>query len=763
MGEEPASSRHAVPTTLSVTVVRDFSRISPGHMWELICRPRIQKQWLGASSTIALNAGQRFSLSDGGSLWRTGRVVRIRPGLLVAEMLSDRGATTKLTLSVEPVHPPAGPPIARSTTTAGPAAVDNGQPAEAAASVVGPVAPSVSDKVLDQPANSVAEPPAVALTQLVNDPAANDDTFEHVAVPRRRTCRVVITEEGFPEATSREESAAYWRAALGRLSAICSHRNARVASPRQAVILIHGIGEQRPGNTLRNFMRAGTLGASKSTQVKPDRGSRLFELRRVSIGAMPRKNLPTTDVFELYWQHIIRDTTTHQVTTWARRLLLRRHIPRPLRAPWLLVMTLLVVVSAVLIFGVATRASWIASGSLVVVIALFVWRSVGRPLTVNWVGDAARYLSPDPGNVAHRQAIRQEGVDLLTRLHQGGRFDRIVIVGHSLGSVIAYDIITHAWIRMNAEHRSPSRARFGATRAVERAIGADVLAYQATGDDEKRCEIARHGQELQHAAWREQRRNTHPWLVTDLVTVGSPLTYGGFLMSDSEEEFERAKLDRVLPTCPPRTRPDKMPRRRRGPPRQPLPVESNAGAASAKKSANGDPEQPRRCSYEVAYSDPRGGQRTFTVFDHGAPFAVTRWTNLYFPAKWLGLKGDLVGGPIAPQFGCWVHDIKLPPLRGLVSHTRYWESQPTRGTPPPKPQTDAQSGPENDASGAAADRPTDDAERVVVAKSPYDSGAQHIAKLRTAIGPWSRGDLRMLCEALPNWLWAEEGNRTSSE
>jgi hypothetical protein len=34
---------------------------------------------------------------------------------------------------------------------------------------------------------------------------------------------------------------------------------------------------------------------------------------------------------------------------------------------------------------------------------------------------------------------------MLEALHDKDEYDRIVIVGHSLGSVIGYDITTHAW------------------------------------------------------------------------------------------------------------------------------------------------------------------------------------------------------------------------------------------------------------------------------------------------------------------------------
>jgi hypothetical protein len=41
----------------------------------------------------------------------------------------------------------------------------------------------------------------------------------------------------------------------------------------------------------------------------------------------------------------------------------------------------------------------------------------------------------------------------------------------------------------------------------------------------------------------------------------------------------------------------------------------------------------------------------FRTYHHAAPFAVTRWTNLYFKSGVGGLAGDIVAGPVAPLFG----------------------------------------------------------------------------------------------------------------
>jgi uncharacterized protein YndB with AHSA1/START domain len=443
---------------------------------------------------------------------------------------------------------------------------------------------------------------------------------------------VRVRETGALSDAQRSEIDDFWKAALDRLQDLVSAVRRRRDAPRQAVVIIHGIGEQLPGATLRHVAESGVLGKmDEASFVKPDRVSGSFELRQITFSATEDRACPTTDAFELYWANVIRDTTLAQVGAWLRGLLLRRRVPRPLRPLWLLgwlILLAVVVGSALELFGVWHLPRWLAAGGVVAVIAGLLWQVIARPVAINVLGDAARYLSPKPGNVAARQAIRQAGVDLLDRLHRRGNYDRIVVLGHSLGSVIAYDVLTFAWIEQYRAHDRPSAPRFNDIRAVERAAGTEPDPVI--------------GQGLQHEAWTQMRRNTQPWLVTDLVTVGSPLTYADFLMASNQRQFDAAKRDRVLPTAPPVTQ-----------------VERQSGH--------------HRCSFDFSYTgDPTTKQQTMTTFDHAALFGATRWTNLYFEMRGGGLIGDLVGGPVAPQFGHWVRDVPLASPVRRFSHTCYW-------------------------------------------------------------------------------------------
>src|SRR3546814_8122774 len=65
-------------------------------------------------------------------------------------------------------------------------------------------------------------------------------------------------------------------------------------------------------------------------------------------------------------------------------------------------------------------------------------------------GDAARYFSPDPDNVEARQKIRLAGIQVIEKLTASKAYDRIIVVGHSLGSAIGLDIVSYGFSRVGA-------------------------------------------------------------------------------------------------------------------------------------------------------------------------------------------------------------------------------------------------------------------------------------------------------------------------
>jgi hypothetical protein len=337
-----------------------------------------------------------------------------------------------------------------------------------------------------------------------------------------------------------DDTARFWSRRVELVTALVRGVEKRRGKVSQAVVVIHGIGEQQPGRTLRSLVASGVIGDAATpgdAWVKPDRLSESFELRKTAFRGSSDGAYPNTDVYEFYWAHMIRDTTFGQVLAWARRLLLRGSVPRPLRPAWVILWLIAIVAVAGVLLAAFDVVPWLTGGAVVVGASLL-WRWLVRGLLVKLVGDAPRYLVPLPENIALRQEVRTAGVQLVRRLHEDG-YDRIVILGHSLGSVIAYDIVKHSWIAMNIVHRRPHDTSFKAAVALEKEVTGSATAADA--------------QALQHAAWHELRANTQPWLVTDLVTVGSPLTYADYLMADGRPDFEALAADRVLPTCPPVT------------------------------------------------------------------------------------------------------------------------------------------------------------------------------------------------------------------
>jgi hypothetical protein len=144
-------------------------------------------------------------------------------------------------------------------------------------------------------------------------------------------------------------------------------------------------------------------------------------------------------------------------------------------------------------------------------------------------------------------------------------------------------------------------------------------------------------------------------LISDFVTLGSPLTHAEFLIASSRDDFLQRQKARELPTAPPvRERLD--------------PFVLACAVETAALPISAPPELTRL----TVFPDPPGSG-TWSMH-HGACFAVVRWTNIFDSAH-LIYRGDLISGALAPQFGPMVADIDLRDLRGQAksfSHTSYW-------------------------------------------------------------------------------------------
>ena len=407
-------------------------------------------------------------------------------------------------------------------------------------------------------------------------------------------------------------------------------------SVKQAVVLIHGIGEQKPMSTLRGFVDAvwthdeaiHNQYAGSGMWSKPDNVSQSFELRRL----VTPQNIAgiETHFFEFYWAHLMEGTSYGHVIAWARSLLLRRPstVPRQLKPVYWLLIILLTVALLLLAHAVIGRKTgmtaippWLSlvSSLLLVPLAGFIVLRV--------VGDAARYLHVAPTNIQRRHEIRQAGVALLKALHEPERkYDRILLVGHSLGSVIGYDILTHAWVDFN--HDPPTGSKdISALEALE----------ELAGSANERPDVV---QSAQRRYFEELKSNGNRWRVTDFVTMGSPLTHAALLLANDLSDLRKKQDDREFPKC--------------------LPVLETLRRSHV---------DVKRFSYEV---EPKK-KDSYRVPHHAAVFAPTRWTNLYFPCRAI-FWGDLVGGPLSGVTGEGVRDIAVSTRQrgGLFSHTLYW-------------------------------------------------------------------------------------------
>lgn len=456
------------------------------------------------------------------------------------------------------------------------------------------------------------------------------------------------------------------------------------ARPRQAVVLIHGIGEQRPMATLRGFVHA--LLPNGAYYSKPDDISDSFELRRLKLrrhaeDEVSVKDWPDTDFYEYYWAHQMHGTVISHIVSWLGAVMVRGwkavrsgtndwyppRLPSLVYAAWALAIGVAATALVSLLYPVyckqwktCVKLEFLDAGWIVLLLAILgvLWKSILRPFAfgavVDVAGDAARYLDVNPKNVARRYDILRGGVAMLRKLHEDHdtdgdrimyRYGRVVLVGHSLGSVIAYDILKHYFHEVNG--KLPVEVNdFSPVENYRGSNGAPVF----EGNDP--YENADAFRLRQREVWRRYARHTPAgiplpsselsrgrWIVTDLVTMGSPLAYAPILLAEDLSDFRKKTGMRELPICPP-----------------------DRSHAS----------NPGRFTVDVSMETERFHKSI--VLQHHAFFAVTRWTNFYF-------KRDPVGGALLPIFGSGIDDRRLGGPDLLRAHVSYW-SLDEKGGPP---------------------------------------------------------------------------------
>jgi hypothetical protein len=455
---------------------------------------------------------------------------------------------------------------------------------------------------------------------------------------------------------------------------------------KQAIVVIHGMGEQRPVETLDRFSKVITPeGATFYSKV--DRLSESFEARRHLIP--PQPGLGTqTEIYEYHWSHLMQGNQLGDLFPLLRRMLLP--VPGWWGAPLTLIavaaafallmsmMSLIVLPVAVqVLLGVlAVVGIWFVIRYVpvgLIVLWLLIWLGVGwvawalvwgplkdvlsgvesdpirallgggvtavattylisrvmpKWLTSSFV-DVVRYLDTSPRSYQIRKEIRAGIIDLLQALHDYGRYERIVIMAHSLGSYIAYDAISYLWAGTAKLHEGPTlpRDEAGGCAGGVKPDGLAELEAAASSLDGSDAAVDRF-QTAQRRLWAGIRAQGNPWLITDFISFGSPMYFAHKLYTRDRAQFDGRVERDELTTCPP---------------------------TNERRDCNNVNAQPRFFSWN---------NRGHRVLHDGAPFAVVRWTNFWYPAV-AGFFGDWFGGRLAPLFGSGIRDVPVTGNRPL--------------------------------------------------------------------------------------------------
>jgi hypothetical protein len=360
--------------------------------------------------------------------------------------------------------------------------------------------------------------------------------------------------------------------------------------------------------TLRSFVD-GVMGSMKLYSL-PNLVDVSFELSTLVKPPKDKVARPIDgqiDFYEGYWAHDARGTKLSHVKSWARDLLVRRpgNVPRRLRAIWWVVVALIVLAVMAATWGIL---DWALAGdawwSLVVKAVATALPAVAAGWITDSLGDAARYLDDRPANVEMRQTIRRRIIEMLEHLHESDRYDRVIVIGHSLGGVIAYDAVRLLWqrrvCRTSFALASEEKAVVAKAAELLKAGQGKEAALQEFRESQRKLSRGLGGEVFDDGSSRSSK--PRKWLVTDLVTVGSPIAYATLFFSSRTVPLVRRVDERGVSVCPPL-------------------LAVNPG------------EPDSYCFRSTHYPGK-------SFIHHGAVFSAVRWTNLY-------ARRDLIGGHIS--------------------------------------------------------------------------------------------------------------------
>ncbi|MFV8053151.1 hypothetical protein [Mycobacterium sp. 48b] len=448
---------------------------------------------------------------------------------------------------------------------------------------------------------------------------------------------------------------------------------------RAAVVIVHGMGEQRPLDTLRSFVQTALTpldGGWRYYYSRPATVTRSYEARRyIARQLNGQAGQVQTEIFEYHWSYMMTGNRLSDLFASTTRLLVRRvrHVPPELFGIWRIAWAAIALIPVLLLVGyLMNRAlpGWltaILSSAVVIGVVTLAAKSMGNWITGSFV-DVVRYLDTSPRSYSARRKIRGGLVDLLRSLHDTERYTRIVVVAHSLGAYIGYDAMSSLWTDLHQIHSGPpgplpnggKRIPLDGLAALQQAAD-DVLDSAAIQDSsnptkELNDRVDRF-RNCQFDLWKGLRSQGNPWRITDFVTVGTPMYLADILLTRpglfsalrgqvptaAREEFDAMTRRGELVRCPPRS--------------ETQPVENMI--------------EPTTMKYGWRYG-------TRQVLGSQSLFAVVRWTNMWFPVTKGSVRGDFFGGPLRPLFGPGIRDI---PVTGNVkgrqvrwgrAHTRYF-------------------------------------------------------------------------------------------
>lgn len=416
------------------------------------------------------------------------------------------------------------------------------------------------------------------------------------------------------------------------------------SNKRIAVVTIHGMGEQSPMDTLRGLVQS--LKGDGVLLNQPDTVSKSYELRRYSYFEDSSKY----DFYEYYWANLIHEKGIWNVIRWLKYLICKpfSEVPKRLRAPYFaicLVAFILISYIGYLVLSIspvfkidhACNLKFLGIESvqlkpLLFFIVMLIMLLIASQLNL-YFGDVVNYTIPELRNINEREAIRKKGITLfksiIDRQNPNGSpyYDKVMVLAHSLGTIIAYDILKIIWAERHNKislHDAAELIKFD-NLSKEALKNRDISQYQQLQDELREILLAQNTQKY--------------WNVSDFITLGSPLSHANYLLVDSQNIFNERVTELEFPTSPPSPSVDS---------------EGSFYYLSDNTQSSHKPDSP---SY---------------VLNHGALFALTKWTNVYF-------KQDFIGGTL-DCFGKGICNIELQPVgiktkyKPFCAHTSYWDT-----------------------------------------------------------------------------------------